>query len=114
MAGVITAKQTFTNNNTSQTLRGAQNPSVSEAIKYGQEQHKLYNPGSTYKLNRQIPGTFLRPDALDAGNKVIRELKPDNQQAINRGLSQLQKYIDAADSALGKGFTGVIDTYKKR
>lgn len=95
------------------TLKGAKNPVVRDAIKYGQEQHKLYNPGEEYVLNKQIPGTNLRPDALNPQGKTIRELKPDNLRAIQRGQTQLGKYIDAANKAYGEGFRGIIDTYKK-
>ena len=102
---------------TTQTLKGAQNPATQSALKYGQEQHKLYNPGvldgNNYLLNREIPGTQLRPDAIDLQNKVIRELKPDNARAIERGNLQLQKYIDSANKAFGGEFKGVIDTYKR-
>ena len=101
-------------------LRGTQNPVTKEAASAGREAHRLYDPGrldgNTYILNRQIPGTKLRPDALDLNNRTIRELKPENSQAIQRGQQQLQKYIDAANKAYpGKSsFKGTVDTYKKK
>lgn len=40
-------------------------------------------------------------------------LKPNNPNSINRGYSQLDRYIKAADEQFGPGFTGVIETYNK-
>lgn len=93
--------------------KGSANPEVRDAINYGQEQHRAYNPGENYQLNKPLPGTKLRPDAIDVENGIIRELKPDNIQAIQRGFRQLSGYIKAANKAFGKKFKGVVDTYTR-
>jgi len=61
--------------------------------------------------NRQIPGTKLRPDALNLDQGLIRELKPNNASAIQRGLQQLDRYVDAAQRAFGRAFRGILETY---
>jgi Restriction endonuclease fold toxin 9 len=66
-----------------------------------------------YVYNKQIPGTRLRPDAIDVANNIVRELKPDNPQAIARGLVQLAKYVDALENYTGEAWTGILDLYTK-
>jgi hypothetical protein len=82
----------------------------------GRQAHKQYQdmlgePG--YDYNRQIPGTRLRPDAIDWANHIVRELKPDNTRAIQRGLVQLTKYVDALNNLTDSVWTGILDLYEK-
>jgi hypothetical protein len=82
----------------------------------GRQAHKQYSemlgePG--YDYNRQIPGTRLRPDAIDWENHIVRELKPDNARAIQRGLGQLSKYVDALNNLTDDLWVGILDLYEK-
>ena len=84
------------------------------ATKAGRAAHDAYSEakqGEGYLTNRAIPGTRLRPDAIDPVNGVIRELKPNNPAAIRRGLQQLARYKVAAEKAFGKAFATVLDIY---
>jgi hypothetical protein len=85
------------------------------ATAYGRLVHQSYNPGDNYVLNSRIPGsqTLLRPDAVDYNAQVVRELKPDNSQAIRLGTKQLQTYINALNKATGGNFTGQLDVYNR-
>ena len=69
--------------------------------------------GPDYTYNRQVPGTGIRPDALDTINRVVRELKPDTPAAIQRGLKQLQRYVDVLQQVTGEIWTGFLDLYRK-
>jgi hypothetical protein len=82
----------------------------------GKQAHRNYpnmldEPG--YDYNRQISGTRLRADAIDWNNNIVRELKPDNMRAIQRGLIQLGKYVDALENLTGETWTGILDIYEK-
>ena len=52
-------------------------------------------------------GPGARVDGLDEVNKIVYELKPDNLNAINRGLKQLDRYLDI----LGDDWIGILLTY---
>lgn len=65
------------------------------------------------KFNRRIKGTNLRPDYIDLENRIVRELKPDKPWAINRGLKQLQKYMNELEKLTGDSWTGILDLYPK-
>ena len=82
-----------------------------KAAKAGQVVHSLYNPGSNYILNKAIPGTRLRPDAIDPIKKIIRELKPNNPAAVKRGWKQLEMYRNAANDWIEGAWQIFIDVY---
>jgi len=69
--------------------------------------------GPDYIYNRQVPGTNIRPDAIDTANNIVRELKPDTPPGIQRGLKQLQKYVDDLEQVTGEIWTGFLDLYRK-
>ena len=69
--------------------------------------------GSDYIYNRQVPGTNIRPDVLDPVNRIVRELKPDTPTGIQRGLKQLQGYVDILQKVTGDIWTGFLDLYRK-
>jgi RHS repeat-associated protein len=84
------------------------------ATKAGRTQHEEYykaKGAEGYTTNKQIPGSRLRPDAIDPGKGIIRELKPNTPSGIRAGTSQLGRYLDAAQKAFGKVFQGVLDLY---
>jgi Restriction endonuclease fold toxin 9 len=80
----------------------------------GREAHANYSSalGSKYVYNRSLP-SGLRPDAIDWENRIVRELKPDNPLAIQRGWSQVRKYLSELFEITGDIWTAFVDTYKK-
>lgn len=91
-------------------LRGTANPTIKEAVEYGKQQHKLMDYGQGV-LKEQKIGNY-RVDGIDKISKTIYELKPNTQQSINRGMKQLQNYVNTANKLLGEGYKGVLKTYQ--
>ncbi len=90
--------------------KGMQNPKTKAAVLKGQEMHKKMNYGSNVIKEKKIyPG--CRVDGIDFENRIIYELKPNNSQAINRGLNQLDRYVEAAEKQYGGTWTGVLELY---
>ena len=92
------------------TGRGTQNPKVKAAVQKGQAMHKQmdYGPG-VVKEKTIAPG--CRVDGIDFNNRIIYELKPNNPQAIARGIRQLNRYTEAASQQYGGTWTGVLKLY---
>ncbi|MBN9355573.1 MAG: hypothetical protein J0I15_03905 [Herbaspirillum huttiense] len=60
----------------------------------GREAHKNYKNAlgdDGYEFNKALPGGS-RPDALNYTNNTVRELEPDNPDAMRQGWRQLEKY----------------------
>lgn len=95
---------------TAATGKGTQNPKVKAAIQKGQAMHKQmdYGPGV---LKEQTIAPGCRVDGIDFNNHIIYELKPNNPQAIARGISQLNRYTAAASQQYGGTWTGVLKLY---
>ena len=92
------------------TGRGTQNPKVKAAVQKGQAMHKQMDYGLGVVKERTItPG--CRVDGIDFNNRIIYELKPNNPQAIVRGISQLNRYTKAASQQYGGTWTGVLKLY---
>lgn len=85
----------------------------SSAAARGREAHGEYSEemaAQGYDTNRQaIPGTRLRPAAIDIERGIIRELKPNTPTGRPLGPQQLQRYLDAAQKAFGRTFKGILD-----
>ena len=92
------------------TGKGTQNPKVKAAVQKGQAMHKQmdYGPG-VLKEKPIAPG--CRVDGIDIDNRIIYELKPNNPQAIARGMKQLDRYTSAASEQFGGKWTGVLKLY---
>ena len=60
-----------------------------------------YGPG-VVKEKTIAPG--CRVDGIDFSNRIIYELKPNNPQAIDRGMSQLNRFT--AKGSVGAGLFG--------
>ncbi len=92
------------------TGKGTQNPNVKAAVQKVQTMHKQmdYGPG-VVKEKTIAPG--CRVDGIDFNNRIIYELKPNNPQAIARGISQLNRYTAAASQQYGGIWTGVLKLY---
>ena len=82
------------------------NGGCTDAARKGMEMHKKWDYGSGVKKEVKI-GPGARVDGLDEVNKIVYELKPDNLNAINRGLKQLDRYLDI----LGDDWIGILLTY---
>ena len=90
--------------------RGTQNPKVKAAVQRGREMHKVMDYGPGVKKEISIaPG--CRVDGIDFNNRIIYELKPNNPQAIARGIKQLNRYTEAAKQQYGGTWTGVLKLY---
>lgn len=81
--------------------------------KYGKEAHKQYSPGSSYKTKpnqtRLQDGSI--PDAVDEENHIVRELKPNNSNAYQRGVNQVKRYLRQLEKQTGKKWKYAVDTY---
>ncbi len=64
-------------------------------------------------LNKALPGSSMRPDAVDWTNRVVRELKPDSAKAIASGWRQVNEYKDYLEKLTGKLWTAVVDVYTR-
>ncbi|NJM14278.1 MAG: hypothetical protein HC896_01835 [Bacteroidales bacterium] len=51
------------------------------------------------------------PDAVDYVNKLIRELKPNNPAAVQKGWRQLRRYVKELEKKFGEGWEMFLDTY---
>ncbi len=80
----------------------------------GREAHNNYPTalGGDYVYNRQLP-SGARPDAIDWNNNVVRELKPDNPRAIQRGQQQVNRYQQELEAMTGKKWQAYVDVYQK-
>ncbi|MET0625293.1 MAG: VWA domain-containing protein [Pyrinomonadaceae bacterium] len=87
--------------------RGGETP----ATKAGRQAHRDYNPGPDYSLDRPLK-SGRRPDAVDYGNKVVRELKPNNPRAVRRGERQVDRYRDELQREHGGDWKRAVDTYE--
>lgn len=94
------------------------NAGETAATKFGRHAHDLYKPAGNYTTSRKANTlkNKLVPDAIDRKNFIVRELKPNNQRAKNRGKAQLLKYVEQLEKEIpgskGKWKT-VVDTYEK-
>ncbi len=87
----------------------------SSATVTGRSAHVNYSNtlgGGDYVLNRAIPGTRLRPDAVDYSQNIVRELKPDNPDAIAHGWRQVNGYKEILEKQTGQPWTAYVDVYK--
>jgi hypothetical protein len=80
----------------------------------GREAHKNYENtlGEGYDFNKALP-SGKRPDAIDAENRIVRELKPGNPRAIRRGERQVEGYKKELEQMTGEKWTSHVDTYRQ-
>lgn len=106
MSGYVTSKSQVPQTNG----RGTLNPKVKSAIERGKEMHMQmdYGPG----VQKEVTiAKGCRVDGIDFNNKIIYELKPNNPQAIAKGMKQLERYTTAANQSYGGEWTGVLKLY---
>lgn len=92
------------------TTKRAVKSGETDATKAGRAAHKNYNPGPSYQKEVTLP-SGRRADAVDFGNRVVRELKPNNPNAIRKGERQIEQYRQELQKEYGGDWTGVVDTY---
>ena len=83
------------------------NAGCTEAAKKGVQKHKDWDYGQNnktifkeydFKTRHGIEGVG-RADAVDIGNRIVYELKPNNTRAIRQGWKQLNRYTAALEKA---------------
>jgi RHS repeat-associated protein len=67
--------------------------------------------GGNYVFNRALPGSRLRPDAVDYSQNIVRELKPDTPGAISGGWRQVNQYKAYLEELTGQPWTAYVDVY---
>jgi hypothetical protein len=80
------------------------------ATSLGRHMHQTWDYGEGYEREfRRVPG--IRPDAVNVEEGIVKELKPNNTQAISRGLQQLERYAVELERVFGKPFRRFLDLY---
>jgi hypothetical protein len=92
--------------------KGANIPVVKEAAARGRKRHKEYDYGPGIEKEKILP-SGKRMDGYDAKNKIVYELKPNNPKAVQKGLKQLDEYVEEANEVYGHGHMGKLHTYDK-
>lgn len=67
--------------------------------------------GGNYVFNRALPGSRLRPDAVDYSQNIVRELKPGTPSGISRGWRQVNAYKAYLEDLTGQPWTAYVDVY---
>lgn len=83
------------------------------ATKRGKHMHKNWDygqNGTTIFKEFSIPGVG-RIDAVDFGNRIVYELKPNNPRAIRQGWKQLNKYVSALEELYGGEWIKILEIY---
>ena len=94
------------------TAKRAAKGGETDATRAGRAAHKNYNPGPSYQKEVTLP-SGRRADAVDIGNRIVRELKPNNPNAVRQGRRQVEQYRRELQSEYGDDWTGVVDTYER-
>lgn len=63
------------------------------------------------QFNQAMPGSNLRPDAINWTQRVVRELKPDRPGAISDGWRQVNRYKEYLEELTGESWTAHVDVY---
>jgi len=90
--------------------KGTANPLVKEAVEKGKEAHKIYDPGPGFEKEFPLPSK-KRPDGINFETNEIKELKPNNPNAIKKGQKQLNNYVKEATEQYGGTWKGILETY---
>jgi hypothetical protein len=65
------------------------------------------------QFNATMPGSLLRPDAINWTQHVVAELKPDSPGAIASGWRQVNGYRDYLEAVTGESWTSQLDVYTR-
>lgn len=77
------------------------------ATKRGRQMHADWDYGEGVLKEIKI-GNGARVDGIDFANNIVYELKPNNTRAIQRGLNQLDRYLDILGA---EDWAGVLVLY---
>lgn len=55
----------------------------------------------------------MRADAVNRQTREVKELKPNNPAAIQRGRKQVEEYRQKLEETTGESWTGKVETYDK-
>jgi RHS repeat-associated protein len=87
------------------------------ATSLGRQKHKEWKPGSGYKKEVRLDNG-KQADAVNFEKRHVKELKPDNPRAVQRGERQVKGYVEQLEKQYPtqpgqKPWTGCVETYKK-
>ena len=86
------------------------NPKVRAAVERGKKMHAEREYPEGYEKEVRLPSGRVM-DAYSKELKNVKELKPNNPDAIKKGQKQVKEYCDECDKEYGPGHTGDIETY---
>ncbi|MER8409354.1 hypothetical protein NKH16_32745, partial [Mesorhizobium sp. M1307] len=78
----------------------------------GRKAHTDWDPGPGFKREVTLD-SGKRADAVNKATQVVKELKPDNPNAIKRGTKQVEGYARELEQMLGGVWQGIVETYKR-
>ena len=90
------------------------NGGCTEAARNGIKKHKEWDYGQNDKtIFKEVKlGKAGRADAVDFGNRIIYELKPNNPRAIRKGWAQLNRYVAELERYFpGSEWMKIVITY---
>lgn len=80
--------------------------------KAGRTAHKLWDAGEGFAKEVTLR-SGKRADAVNWATRVVKELKPDNANAIRKGTAQVAKYAKELSEMTGEVWKGVVETYTR-
>jgi len=85
----------------------------SVAAAAGRRAHSNYGTalGGDFDMRVALP-SGRRPDAVDWANREVRELKPNNANAIRRGWRQVERYRQELVQVTGQMWRAIVDVHK--
>ncbi len=97
---------------------GGRRGGETHATREGRRAHRAYSERADAEGLRTGSDATLpsgrRPDAIDPSTNTVRELKPDNPEAVRRGEAQVERYRSELEETTGEEWTGAVDTYRPR
>jgi len=96
-----------------EAARGMRNPVIREAVERGKQAHKDWNPGPGYRKEVTLENG-KRADAVNFADRHVKELKPDNPRAIERGESQVEGYRQQLERQTRQPWTCSVETYCRK
>ena len=85
------------------------------ATAFGRSAHKAWDPGPGFQKEFSIVEdgrVIARMDAINARDRIIKELKPDTPSGRAAGPRQLERYRQIAEEKFGGDWTVILETYK--
>lgn len=72
----------------------------------------MWDAGEGFVKEFTLP-SGKRADAVNFAMRVVKELKPNNANAIRKGQAQVAKYAKELSEVTGEVWKGVVETYKR-